>query len=59
VLKLDFYDENDLSLIIDKNSKKLELKLTEHTLEVVAKKSRGTPRIANRLLKIVRDYSTI
>jgi Holliday junction resolvasome RuvABC ATP-dependent DNA helicase subunit len=40
VLKLDFYDENDLSLIIDKNSKKLKLELTEHTLEVVAKKSR-------------------
>ncbi len=59
VLKLDFYDENDLSLIIHKNSKKLELDLNEHTLEIVAKKSRWTPRIANRLLKIVRDYSTI
>jgi len=45
VLKLDFYDDDDLVLIIDKNSKKLWLELT--------------PRIANRLLKIVRDYYTI
>ncbi len=38
VLKLDFYNQDDLSLIIHKNSKKLELDLTEHTLAVVAKK---------------------
>jgi len=59
VLKLDFYDENDLALIIDKNAKKLEIDFNDKTLEIVAKKSRWTPRIANRLLKIIRDYSTI
>jgi len=59
VLKLDFYDENDLALIIDKNASKLEIDFNEKTLEIVAKKSRWTPRIANRLLKIIRDYSTI
>jgi len=59
VLKLDFYNEDDLSLIIDNNAKKLELDFNETTLKNVAKKSRGTPRIANRLLKIIRDYSTI
>jgi len=59
VLKLDFYNNEDISIIIHNNCKKLELNLTESTIEVVAKKSRGTPRIANRLLKIVRDYKTI
>jgi len=59
VLKLDFYDDNDLALIIDNNAKKLELDLPEKTLWVIARKSRWTPRIANRLLKIVRDYATI
>ena len=59
VLKLDFYNESDLSLIIHNNSKKLDLNLGENVLETIAKKSRWTPRISNRLLKIVRDYSTI
>jgi Holliday junction DNA helicase RuvB len=48
-----------LALIIQNNAKKLEIDFNEKTLEIVAKKSRGTPRIANRLLKIIRDYSTI
>jgi len=38
---------------------KLDLDLSDNTLENIAKKSRWTPRIANRLLKIIRDYSTI
>ena len=59
VLKLDFYDENDLALIIENNAKKLEINFNEETLKIVAKKSRWTPRISNRLLKIIRDYSTI
>jgi len=59
ILKLDFYDNEDLALIIEKNAKKLELDLSEESLKVIAKKSRWTPRIANRLLKIVRDYSII
>ena len=59
VLKLDFYSHDDIGLIIHNNTKKLELELNEVTLENIAKKSRGTPRISNRLLKIVRDYHTI
>jgi Holliday junction DNA helicase RuvB len=59
VLKLDFYDDNDLALIIDRNAKKLDLDLNEEILEIIAKKSRWTPRIANRLLKIIRDYAII
>ena len=41
------------------NSEILELSLPEEILTEIAKKSRGTPRIANRLLKILRDYYTI
>ena len=59
VLKLDFYETSDLATILDNNCKNLEIELPEHVLEVIARKSRGTPRIANRLLKILRDYHTI
>lgn len=59
ILKLDFYATKDLWKIIENNSVKLWLELPAVILENIAKKSRGTPRIANRLLKIVRDYQTI
>lgn len=59
VLKLDFYDYEDISLIIHRNTSKLDINLPETSLKVISKKSRWTPRIANRLLKIVRDYHTI
>ena len=54
-----FYNKTDISKIIHNNCAKLELDLSDDTIDIVAKKSRGTPRIANRLLKIVRDYETI
>lgn len=59
VLKLDFYSSEDIWIILNNNSSKLELYLDKIILEIIAKKSRWTPRIANRLLKIVRDYHTI
>lgn len=59
VLKLDFYKENEIAIIINNNSEILDLWLSEWTIDIISKKSRGTPRIANRLLKIVRDYKTI
>jgi Holliday junction DNA helicase RuvB len=59
VLKLDFYKDNEIGHIINNNSDILDLWLSDSTIEIISKKSRGTPRIANRLLKIVRDYKTI
>jgi len=59
VLKLDFYEISDISTILANNCATLGLELSTEILEVVAGKSRGTPRIANRLLKILRDYHTI
>ena len=59
VMKLDFYTENELQSIIVKNSTQLGIEITSDLANAVAVRSRGTPRIANRLLKIVRDYQII
>lgn len=59
IMKLDFYNEKEISKIIEKNSSVLELELWDKTIWLIAQKSRWTPRIANRLLKIIRDYNTI
>jgi len=59
ILKLDFYSIEDLSKIVYKNSSVLKLSLKEDIFEFISKKSRWTPRIANRILKIIRDYYTI
>lgn len=59
VLKLDFYNKDDLVKIIFRNSLKLWLNFSSSLIDVIANKSRWTPRVANRLLKIMRDYHTI
>lgn len=59
VLKLDFYEPKDIERIIEVNSKILWIDLWKHSLSFISKKSRWTPRIANRLLKVIRDYHTI
>jgi Holliday junction DNA helicase RuvB len=58
-MKLDFYGESDIAKILENNTSLLGLNLTKETIKHIAKRSRGTPRIANRLLKISRDYHTI
>lgn len=59
ILKLDFYSESDIEVILWHNCQTLEIDISPEALVCTAKKSRGTPRIANRLLKILRDYHTI
>jgi len=59
VMKLDFYTENELSKIIIKNSLTLNLELSSDLIDSISKRSRWTPRISNRLLKIIRDYFII
>lgn len=54
--RLEFYDHEELSIILDQSSKKLNLSLSHETLLVIAQRARGTPRIALRLLKRVRDF---
>ena len=56
---LEFYNVDELTDILKRSAGLLELKSHDGTLEMVAGRSRGTPRIANRLLKRVRDYAQV
>jgi Holliday junction DNA helicase RuvB len=55
--RLDFYDEDEIKDILKRSSGILECSLEESARALLAKSSRQTPRIANRLLKRVRDYA--
>jgi len=56
---LDFYEAEDLVKIIDRSAELLDVVLEEEAAEEIARRSRGTPRVANRLLRRVRDYSEV
>ncbi len=56
---LDFYDCQQLTEILQRSACLLKLDCRDGTLELIAARSRGTPRIANRLLKRVRDYAQV
>ncbi len=56
---LDFYDAEELTQILSRSAKLLGLQFEDGTLELIASRSRGTPRVANRLLKRVRDYAQV
>ncbi len=55
--RLDYYDSVLLSKIIKRSSQILEVSIDENAAEEIAKRSRGTPRIANRLLRRTRDFA--
>ncbi len=57
--RLQFYNQKELGLIITKASKKLEKDCNKEASLEIAKRSRGTPRIALRLLKRIRDYADV
>lgn len=57
--RLQLYTKEELKKIIIRSANILEIKIEEGGAEEIAKRSRGTPRIANRLLKRVRDYAQI
>ena len=56
---LEFYSVDELATILHRSAAKLELSFKPGTLEIIASRSRGTPRVANRLLKRVRDYAQV
>jgi len=58
-LNFDYYDPEMLSVIIFNNSKKMGIKLSEEAKLQIARRSRGTPRIANRILRRVRDFALV
>lgn len=55
----DFYDASELMLIIKRSAKILSIDIDEDGCREIANRSRGTPRIANRLLRRVRDYAQV
>lgn len=56
---LEFYDEPELELVLRRAAKLLELSIDNGALAEIAGRCRGTPRIANRLLRRVRDYALV
>ncbi len=59
LLKLELYDAKSLEEILHRSSDILKVKIHESAAEEIAKRSRGTPRIVNRILKRVRDYAQV
>jgi Holliday junction DNA helicase RuvB len=59
VHRLDFYDESDLNAVIRRSASLLGVSVDGDAAETLAVRSRGTPRIANRLLRRVRDYAQV
>lgn len=59
VFHLDFYNIDDLQTIIKRSAEILNVEVEESGAREIAKRSRGTPRIANRLLRRVRDYAEV
>lgn len=59
VERLELYSVKDLKTIVKRSSRILDLEIDDLASEEIARRSRGTPRIANRLLKRVRDYAAV
>jgi Holliday junction DNA helicase RuvB len=59
VYRLDFYDESAIEAIIARSARLLGVEADKKGIEEIAKRARGTPRVANRLLKRVRDYAQV
>lgn len=56
---LEFYISEELRLVLDRAATKLEMQAEADAISLIASRSRGTPRIANRLLRRVRDYALV
>lgn len=59
ICKLDLYDNDELTTIINRSARILDVKIDPRAASEIAGRSRGTPRIVNRLLKRVRDYAQV
>ncbi len=59
VLRLDPYDEGTLATIVERSARLLEIETTYEAAREIARRGRGTPRIANRLLRRVRDFAQV
>jgi len=59
LLRLEFYSESDLQFIVERSAEVLGVTIDAEGAREIAMRSRGTPRIANRLLRRVRDYAQV
>ena len=59
VARLEFYDIDDLTRIVTRSAMLLKAPIVEEGAREIARRARGTPRIANRLLRRVRDYAEV
>jgi Holliday junction DNA helicase RuvB len=59
ILRLNFYNENELVEIISRSAKLLKIEIDKEGAYEIAKRSRGTPRVANRILKRARDFAEV
>ena len=59
VYRLDFYDQTSIEAILKRSARILQVKAEAGGLREIARRARGTPRVANRLLKRVRDYAQV
>ncbi len=59
IFHLDFYTIDDLQMIVERSAKILNVEIEKTGSKEIARRSRGTPRIANRLLRRVRDYAEV
>ncbi len=59
VFRLDYYDEAALEKIVERSAKILNVQAKEDGIKEIARRARGTPRVANRLLKRTRDYAEV
>lgn len=59
VCHMNYYEPEELKQIVVKSAEKLDVQIEEQGAEEIARRSRGTPRLANRLLKRVRDFAQV
>lgn len=59
IYRLDFYDQGSIETILKRSARILNVKAEDGGLEEIARRARGTPRVANRLLRRVRDYAQV
>jgi len=59
VYRLDFYDEEAIAAIIKRAARLLDIVAEDNGIREIARRARGTPRVANRLLRRVRDYAQV
>ncbi|MSZ01846.1 MAG: Holliday junction branch migration DNA helicase RuvB [Actinobacteria bacterium] len=57
--QLDFYEDNELSIIVKRSAALMGIEITDEAIRELGSRSRGTPRVANRLLRRVRDYAQV